>query len=138
REQRGLAAAGRADDGEEFAKLKVEADRPERRHRRMAGRRRIGAGDPRKRRMHAIVGRGRAHFCRSAGRKDVSVSLAMSMSLSIMPTYFMPRIVCSRSGFSMRPSLQNFATTSSLTIAATSFAGSGPATLLRKAVAPAG
>src|SRR5262249_51768885 len=124
-EQRGLAAAGRADDSEELAALELEIERSECMNRRRSDGPWIDPCDTRKRRMDIRVRRRGGHFCRSGGRNELSTTFFRSTSFCSMPTPFIACAVCSSSGISMRPSLQNFASASCFTMMPTSLGGSG-------------
>src|SRR5262245_14274449 len=124
-QQRGLAAAGRTDDGEEFTAFEVKIHLSERMNRSRAGGRRIDPRYTRERGVDVLIrDRGR-HFCRSGGRNEASTIFFRSTSFCSIPTPFMACTVCSSSGISMRPSVQNFASTSSFTMTPTSFGASG-------------
>src|SRR5262249_24898694 len=124
-EQCGLAAAGWTDDGKELAALELQIDRSERMNRRRTGDPRIDARHTREGGGEVLSPGRDAHFFRSGGRNEVSTILVRSTSFCSIPTPFIACTVCSSNGISMRPSLQNFASTSSFTMTPTSFAGKG-------------
>ena len=90
-----------------------------------AGRTRIDSRHTAEPGVDFLIRQRRRHFCRSGGRNELSTIFVKSTSFSSIPTPFIACTVFSRRGISIRPSLQNFAATRSLTMIPTSFGGRG-------------